>query len=257
MRKAPRKVVSSHPRLANIALDGFENLGSDQWTRQRSNTDIKGIRYADDAIFICKPGADIQKLRRDIDGWLEQRGLQVNEAKTKVSKATEGFDFLGWHFRVNSRGVFKSTPSKESHRRIKEKIRAAWKRSASTEARIKLIASQVRGWRNYHDSCDLGGYSLWFTRLWLWKKLRRDKVRQSQKEAKRLLSRKRAGSAAKATKPTEAGKAGKDTSTKRIRGAVKKVLTNKQVRKAFPMVEWKVNSHVMVKGAAAAPLMGI
>ena len=53
------------PLLANIALDGLENLGSDQWIGNRKDgTRIRGIRYADDAIFICKPGADIQKLRQ-------------------------------------------------------------------------------------------------------------------------------------------------------------------------------------------------
>ena len=65
------------PLLANIALDGFENVGSDQKvetiyrhksgkmvgkTYRRWSEGIRGIRYADDAIFICKPGADIQKL---------------------------------------------------------------------------------------------------------------------------------------------------------------------------------------------------
>jgi len=84
------------PLLANIALDGFENLGENQWKgNRRDGILIRGIRYTDDAIFICKPGADIQKLRRDIDEWLALRGLQINEAKTKVSRAMEGFDFLG------------------------------------------------------------------------------------------------------------------------------------------------------------------
>jgi len=105
-RGTPQGGVIS-PLLANIALDGFENLGKDQWTERSSRPDIRGIRYADDAVFICKPGADIQKLRQDIDAFLDARGLKINEAKTKVSKAREGFDFLGWHFRVNSRGVFK------------------------------------------------------------------------------------------------------------------------------------------------------
>ncbi|MBC6419739.1 MAG: reverse transcriptase N-terminal domain-containing protein [Prochloron sp. SP5CPC1] len=67
-RGTPQGGVIS-PLLANIALDGFENLGNDQYSRKKfgsSGNGIKGIRYADDAIFICKPGADIQKLRHDI-----------------------------------------------------------------------------------------------------------------------------------------------------------------------------------------------
>ncbi len=110
------------PLLANIALDGFENLGTNQ--RKRSRTLIRGIRYADDAVFICKPEADTKRLREDIDKFLESSGLRINETKTKVSKATDGFDFLGWHFRVNSRGVFKSTPSSENYADIKAKVKA-------------------------------------------------------------------------------------------------------------------------------------
>ncbi len=159
------------PLLANIALDGFENLGSDQWKgNRRDGTLIKDIRYADDAIFICKPGAEIQKLRRDIDEWLARRGLQINEAKTKVSKAREGFDFLGWHFRVDSRGRFKSTPSHESYVSILELVKKTWRdlsvpdktgAKRDTETRLKAIGSKVRGWRNYHRFCDMGKDNLW------------------------------------------------------------------------------------------------
>ena len=200
------------PLLANIALDGFENLGSDQWKgNRRDGTLIRDIRYADDAIFICKPRADIQKLRSDIDEWLAQRGLKVNEAKTPaqarrsagVSRATEGFDFLGWHFRVDSRGRFKSTPSRDAYKRIKEKVRKTWKdtgvpdksgKKRDTEFRLKAIGSKVRGWRNYHRFCDMGNHSLWFVRQWLWKKLRKEKARTKEKEIRRLLSKKKAGS---------------------------------------------------------------
>ncbi len=149
------------PLLANIALDGFENLGLDQRKKQRSDEPlIRGIRYADDAVFILKPGADIQRLWEDIDKFLKSRGLRINEAKTKVSKATDGFDFLGWRFRVNSRGVFKSTPSSENYADIKAKVKATWKSGATTEARLKRIESQVRGWRQYHSSCDMGKHAL-------------------------------------------------------------------------------------------------
>ena len=66
----PCGVIS--PLLANIALDGFENLGSEQITKTQiyrkgkkrgftKSNSVRGIRYADDAVFICKPGADTKK----------------------------------------------------------------------------------------------------------------------------------------------------------------------------------------------------
>ncbi len=259
------------PLLANIALDGFENLGSDQYSRKqfgRQGFGIRGIRYADDAIFICKPNADIQKLRSDIDEWLAQRGLKINEAKTKVSKATEEFDFLGWHFRVDSRRRFKSTPSHESYVSIKEEIKKTWSntgvpdksgRKRDTEFRLAAIGSKVRGWRNYHRFCNMGKHSLWFVSHWLWKKLRRDKARTKQKEIKKLLSAKKAGTLAhlkgKELESLETRNNFRETNNNKpapkVKGAAKRILTNAQIDTAFPKIPWKVNSHVMVKGAAS------
>ena len=231
-RGTPQGGVIS-PNLANIALDGFENLGSDQWKgNRRDGTLIRGIRYADDAVFICKPGVDIQKLRQDIDAFLDARGLRINEAKTKVSKATEGFDFLGWHFRVNSRGVFKSTPSQKNYVNIKTKVKDTWKNGKPTEVRLKRIESQVRGWRQYHASCDMGKHRLWSLRNWVWKKLRAEKRKLAAKEASKLRQKLLKGHA----KP---------------KGAAKRQATTLQVEKAFPKVPCKVNAHVMVKGAAS------
>ena len=222
------------PLLANIALDGFENLGSNQWVgNRRDGTLIRGIRYADDAVFICKPKANTEKLRHDIDEFLKSRGLRINEDKTETRKATEGFDFLGWHFRVNSEGTFKSTPSQKNYAEIKAKVKATWKnKKLSTEARLKKIERQVRGWRNYHKFCDMSKNTLWSLSHWLWHKLRADKRKQDQKEAE------------KARRRAIKGKAIEE-------GAAKRQLTKMQVEKAFPSVPWKVGSHVMVKGNAS------
>ncbi len=244
MKGTPQGGVIS-PLLANIALDGFENLGSDQKVRTeythksgkksgqkyyKWSEGIRGIRYADDAVFICKSEANTEKLRKDIDEFLESRGLRINETKTKVSKATEGFDFLGWRFRVNSRGVFKSTPSSENYADIKAKVKATWKNGATTEARLKRIESQVRGWRQYHKNCDMSKHSLWSLNHWVWRKLRAEKRRMAIKEAE------------KARRLAIKGKP---------LGAAKRQLTSEQIKKAFPAIPWKVNSHVMVKENAS------
>ena len=146
------------PLLANIALDGFENLGRDQYSRKvygGNGYGIRGIRYADDAVFICKPKADTKKLRKDIDEFLKSRGLRINEDKTETRKATEGFDFLGWRFRVNSEGAFKSTPSKKNYAEIKAKIKSTWKKSGKVQE--SLPSPPLRTGR---DSLPSSGSSL-------------------------------------------------------------------------------------------------
>ncbi len=161
------------------------------------------------------------------------RGLRINEDKTETRKATEGFDFLGWRFRVNSEGTFKTTPSQKNYADIKAKVKKTWKnKKLSTEARLNKIESQVRGWRNYHKFCDMNKHNLWSLSQWVWHKLRAEKRRQDQKEAE------------KARRQAIKGKAMK-------KGAAKRQLTKMQVDKAFPSVSWEVNSHVMVKGNAS------
>ena len=101
-----------------------------------------------------------------------------------------------------------------------------------TEARLKKIATQVRGWREYHKNCDMGNFSLWSLSKWMWRKLRADKRRMEAKEAEKLRRKLLKGH----EKP---------------KGAAKRQATKAQVDKAFPKVPWKVNSHVMVKGGAS------
>merc|ERR1711975_165989 len=65
------------PLLANIALDGIENLHN-------------SIRYADDMVLILKSKDDENKILKDIPEFLAIRGLKVSERKTKLVKATDG-----------------------------------------------------------------------------------------------------------------------------------------------------------------------
>ncbi len=153
------------PVLANIALHGLENI----------DKSIRGIRYADDLVFILKPGQDEIKLREKIDQFLAIRGLKVKEAKTRLVKSTEGFDFLGWNFRVRKNGKFISTPSDKNYKAIKEKIKLTMRDNSPLEERIARISTQVRGWRNYHKYCDRSNHNLYLTAKTIWKKINANK----------------------------------------------------------------------------------
>ncbi|MBE5232255.1 MAG: reverse transcriptase N-terminal domain-containing protein [Microcystis aeruginosa PMC 728.11] len=139
------------PLLANIALNGIENLGH-------------GIRYADDCVFILKPKDDADKLLSEIETFLNERGMNVSAKKTRVTATTDGFDFLGWHFKVQSNGKFRSTPSEANFKAFSEKVKNIVNNSnyGATE-KAKKLAPIVRGWRNYHRYCKMDGsrFSLW------------------------------------------------------------------------------------------------
>ncbi len=142
------------PLLANIALDGIENIH-------------QSVRYADDMVLILKPSDDAEKILKDIEKFLSDRGLRVKESKTKLVKSTDGFDFLGWHFKVQTNGKFRCVPSEDNYKAFLKKVKDIVNCSnIGAKVKAKRLAPLVRGWRNYHRYCKMDGsrFTLWRTR---------------------------------------------------------------------------------------------
>ncbi len=77
------------PLLANIALDGMEQLCHGRFGF---------IRYADDFVVTARRKEDLEKFKPVIEDWLKQRGLILNETKTRIVSIKDGFNFLGFIF---------------------------------------------------------------------------------------------------------------------------------------------------------------
>lgn len=156
------------PLLCNIALHGVEDLHNEirgKESRQR------GLRYADDMIFFLKPEEDSEKLRTSIDIFLAKRGLKIKEAKTRLVPSTEGFDFLGWHFKVKPNNQkFVCYPSRKSRAKIIQKIKYIMRDSGRPiNDRLTKIKSVYRGWRNYHRYCDMSQVNTWSISNWVYR----------------------------------------------------------------------------------------
>ena len=161
------------PLLANIALNGIESIlkyhrnDGFRITNKTPEKDIKypSVRYADDMVIMLKPKDDANEILGRIDEFLAARGMKVSEKKTKITAATDGFDFLGWHFKVQANGKFNCTPSVENFKKFREKVKAIVNCSNyGSKVKAQKLAPIVRGWRNYHRFCDMSGsrFSLWF-----------------------------------------------------------------------------------------------
>ena len=90
------------PLLANIALNGIESLHE---YKTNGGWLEPSIRYADDMVIILRPNDDAEVILNRISEFLAERGMKVSERKTKVTATTDGFDFLGWHFKVQKNGM--------------------------------------------------------------------------------------------------------------------------------------------------------
>ena len=160
------------PLLANIALNGIESIhrfhvNGTRITSRTSERHINSpsVRYADDMVIMLRPQDDANEILERIDKFLAERGMKISENKTKVTATTDGFDFLGWHFKVLSDGRFKSYPSVDNYKKFRLKVKNIVNCSNyGSKVKAEKLAPIVRGWRNYHRFCDMSGarFSLWF-----------------------------------------------------------------------------------------------
>ena len=144
------------PLLANIALNGIESLHKSK--DKGGKITEPSTRYADDMVIILKPEDDAEAILNRISEFLAERGMKVSERKTKVTATTDGFDFLGWNFKVQKNGKFRSTPSADNFKAFRKKVKHIVNNAnyGATE-KAKKLAPVVRGWRNYHKYCKMDG----------------------------------------------------------------------------------------------------
>jgi group II intron reverse transcriptase/maturase len=133
------------PLLANIALNGIEEIH-------------QSIRYADDMVYILKPQDNAEEILVKIKEFLAKRGLNISVRKTKLTATTDGFDFLGWHFKVQKNGKFRCVPSADNFKAFRKKVKHIVNNSNyGATVKAEKLAPVVRGWRNYHRYCKMDG----------------------------------------------------------------------------------------------------
>ncbi len=135
---APQGAVLS-PLLSNVYLDPLDHLAA--------RSGFQMVRYADDFVILCRTPEEAQQSLALVQEWVTENGLTLHPTKTRIADArTEGFDFLGYHFR----GA-KHWPRKKSLQKLKDAVRAKTKRTSgrSLQYTIADVNSTLRGWFAY------------------------------------------------------------------------------------------------------------
>ncbi len=96
------------PLLANLFLTPVDQ------SLEKSQNHL--IRYADDFLLLCQTEESAQQARLDVAQILHQRGLELNEEKTRITNFEQGFSFLGVSFR--GREVFVPWKFRHNHGRV-------------------------------------------------------------------------------------------------------------------------------------------
>jgi RNA-directed DNA polymerase len=154
------------PLLAHVALDGMERLFDAAYTdgrpkapafRRGNNKGIAVIRYADDVVITAPTREVLETYARPrIEKFLQERGLALSEAKTRIVHITEGFNFLGFHIRkCGKRGTLLTVPQKAKVLKHVRAIRSYLDAHKQTPAVAVLRALNpvIRGWANYDRYC--------------------------------------------------------------------------------------------------------
>jgi RNA-directed DNA polymerase len=166
------------PLLANIALNGIEKIHP-------------SVRYADDMVVFLKPKDNATKILEKISQFLADRGMNISEKKTKITASTDGFDFLGWHFKVQSNGKFRCVPSVDNFKAFRQKIKTIVNCSNyGSEVKAEKLAPLVRGWRNYHRYCKMDGTrnSLYYIQRRAYSKFN-EETKNNRYSSKKLLDK--------------------------------------------------------------------
>lgn len=137
------------PVLANMTLDGLEKMIL-QSVPYRSRVNF--IRYADDFIVTGKSRAILEKyVLPVVKQFLEERGLELSESKTRITYIKEGFTFLGQTFRKLGKTLH-ITPAKEGVLAIIRKVGMIIRKyiRSPLATMVKELNQTLRGWANYH-----------------------------------------------------------------------------------------------------------
>ena len=160
------------PLLCNIALNGLEehllNYVSNLKIKPNPNT-VRGkrakrqalgfIRYADDFVIIHENEEIIKLAIQETKTWLSLIGLEISEEKTKLQKASNSFDFLGFNIiliKRHQKYKVKITPSKNNRKALIDKTRKVLSnnKAISSYNLINKLRPIILGWGNYFKYCE-------------------------------------------------------------------------------------------------------
>lgn len=150
LRGTPQGGVVS-PLLANAYLNQLD------WeVNERCELKPVMVRYADDFVILSRPG-DGPGLMGRLKGWLERRGLVLNEKKTRlVDIRQEGIKFLGfalnWRQGRSGRHYPHVEPHPKSLKKLRDGIREKLNRGTlwrSVDEVVPELNRKLKGWTGY------------------------------------------------------------------------------------------------------------
>ncbi len=144
------------PLMSNIYGHAIDAL----WAKDASHLGTL-VRYADDAVIVCRTEADAQQALQWLQRTAQALKLQLHPEKTRVvdlREGADGFDFLGFHNRLvkgwtTGKYSCQRWPSRRAmvslRAKIKEITAPRWRLKQPIGVIVEELNRVLRGWGNY------------------------------------------------------------------------------------------------------------
>jgi group II intron reverse transcriptase/maturase len=147
-RGSPQGGVIS-PVLSNIVLHEIDR----QWCGAQGEILGKArlVRYADDMVLLTRSSTDAQRAWQRLQAQFVELRLVVNQEKSRLTTAREGFRFLGFEFRQPRRRLY-LWPCQKAQRNIAERVRQtvrSFRSSDRLDVVIQKLNPVLNGWCTY------------------------------------------------------------------------------------------------------------
>lgn len=145
--------ASTSTIIGNMALDGLQVYLQDRLFPDGDidyrNCDL--VRYADDMVIATRSKASAHEILSLLDDFLDERGLHLNEAKTKIVNLHEGFEFLSRWYRLDNTGELTCVPSGRAIGDFESRLSTLILNFNGSQATlIKKVNRMLAGFGNYH-----------------------------------------------------------------------------------------------------------
>ena len=147
-RGSPQGRVIS-PVLSNIVLHEVDR----QWCDAQGNPlgRVRLVRYADDMVLLARSAEETQEAWKRLQAQFEALHLVVNQEKSRLTTAKEGFKFLGFDFR-QPRGRLYLWPCQKARKNIAQRVRdtvRSFRSSERLDVVIRKLNPVLNGWCTY------------------------------------------------------------------------------------------------------------
>jgi RNA-directed DNA polymerase len=155
-RRLPPKVYGPYPdgswRTLRLVINDRRQRAEPGNRKDPGLRDLRLVRYADDFVVLARSHRQLERVVLPrLREFLAARGLRLSEEKTRVVRDTQGFDFVGRHFKRLSPTKFLVRPRRSSIRAHLDALSQLFRnRALPVGIQIQKANAIIRGFCNHY-----------------------------------------------------------------------------------------------------------